>query len=141
MQQDPYERRVVQEEIVQTPYGADATIVEQRTHIDPSPEERRLGSLYRAKQVLWLIVGVLVTLIALRFVLLLLGANVNTGFGLLILSLTQPFVAPFLPLFGEQQSRVELSDLIAIAVYLLVGWGISKVLEIVLAPRTPTTRY
>lgn len=139
--QDPYERRVVQEEIVQTPYGADATVVEQRTHIDPTPEERKLGTLYRAKQVLWLIVGVLVTLITLRFVLLLLGANVNAGFGLLILTLTQPFVAPFLPLFGEQQSRIELSDLIAIAVYLLVGWGISKVLEIALAPRTPTARY
>lgn len=141
MQQEPYERRVVQEEIVQTPYGADATVVERRTHIDPTPEERQLGTLYRAKQVLWLIVGTLVTMIGLRFVLLLLGANVNAGFGLLILSLTQPFVAPFLPLFGEQQARVELSDLIAIAVYLLVGYGISKLLEIVLAPRTPTTRY
>lgn len=140
MQQEPYERRVVQEEIVQTPYGANATVIEQRTHIDPTPEERKLGTLYRAKQVLWLIVGVLVTMIALRFVLLLLGANVNAGFGLLMLNLTQPFVAPFLPLFGEQQARVELSDLIAIAVYLLVGWGISKILEIALAPRTPV-RY
>jgi len=141
MQQEPYDRRVVQEEIVHTPEGADATVVEQRTRIDPTPEERQLGTLYRAKQVLWLIVGVLVTLIGLRFVLLLLGANVDAGFGLLILRLTQPFVAPFLPLFGEQQARVEFSDLIAIAVYLLVGWGISKLLEIALAPRTPPARY
>lgn len=141
MQQDPNERRIVQEEIVQTPSGVNATVVEQRTHIDPTPAERQLGTLYRAKQVLWLIVGVLVALIALRFVLLLLGANVDVGFGALIVGLTQPFVAPFLPLFGEQLSRVEFSDLIAIAVYLLAGWAISKVLEIALAPRTPPTSY
>lgn len=141
MQQDPYERRVIQEEIVQTPQGADATVIEQRTHIDPTPAERQLGTLYRAKQIVWFIVGLIVALIALRFVLLILGANVDAGFGSLILTLTQPFVAPFLPLFGEQQSRTEFGDLIAIAVYLLVGWGISKILEITLAPRTPPARY
>jgi hypothetical protein len=59
----------------------------------------------------------------------------------LILALTQPFVAPFLPLFGEQQARVEFSDLVAIAVYLLAGWGISKLLEIMLAPRIPPAGY
>lgn len=141
MQPDPYERRVVQEEIVQSPQGTNATVVEHRTHIDPTPAERQLGTLYRSKQVVWFIVGVIVALVALRFVLLLLGANVNAGFGALILGITQPFVAPFLPLFGEQQARIEFSDLIAIAVYLLVGWGISKLLEIVMAPRTPPARY
>lgn len=141
MQQDPYERRIVQEEIVQTPRGADATVVEQRTHIDPTPAERQLGTLYRAKQVVWFITGLIVALIGLRFVLLAAGANVDTGFGALLVALSQPFVAPFLPLFGEQQARIEFSDLIAIAVYLLLGWGIGKLLEIVLAPRTPTPRY
>lgn len=139
--QDPNDRRIVQEEIVRTPAGVDATVVEQRTHVDPTPAERQLGTLYRAKQILWLLVGLIVALIALRFVLLLLGANMNAGFGGLVLSISQPFVAPFLPLFNEQASRVEFSALIAIAVYLLVGWGISKLLEIMLAPRTPPTGY
>lgn len=138
--QDPYERRVVQEEKVQTPRGVDDTIVEQRTHVDPTPAERQLGTLYRANQIVWLIIGLIVALIGLRFVLLILGANMNAGFGGLILTITQPFVAPFLPLFGEQQARVEFGDLIAIAVYLLVGWGISKLLAIMLTP-TPPTRY
>lgn len=141
MAQDPYETRVVQEEIVQTPGGVDATKVERRTHIDPSPAERQLGTLYRAKQIVWLIVGLIVALIALRFVLLAVGANMNVGFGGLVLGITQPFVAPFLPLFGEQQAQIEFGDLIAIAVYLLLGWGISKLLEILLAPRTPPTGY
>jgi uncharacterized protein YggT (Ycf19 family) len=141
MQQEPYDRRVVQEEIVQTPYGAEASVVEHRTHIDPTPAERKLGTLYRAKQIVWFITGLIVALIGLRFVLLLLGANVDTGFGGLILSITQPLVAPFLPLFNEQGAQFEFSDLIAIAVYLLVGWGISKLLEIMLAPRTPPIGY
>lgn len=141
MQQDPNERRVVQEEIVQTPYGTNASVVEHRTHVDPTPAERQLGSLYRAKQIVWFITGVIVALIGLRFVLLALGANVNTGFGALIVGITQPFVAPFLPLFGEQQATVEFGALIGIAVYLLVGWGISKLLEIIMAPRTPPTVY
>ncbi len=139
--QDPNDRRIVQEEIVRTPDGVDATIVEQRTHVDPTPAERQLGTLYRAKQILWLIVGLIVALIGLRFVLLLLGANMNAGFGAFVLNITQPFVAPFLPLFNEQAARVEFSALIAIAVYLLLGWGISKLLEIMLAPRTPPAGY
>jgi uncharacterized protein YggT (Ycf19 family) len=141
MQQDPYDRRVVQEEIVRTPEGVDASVVEHRTHIDPTPAERQFDTLYRAKQVLWLIVGLIVALIGIRFVLLLLGANMNTGFGGFVLSITQPFMAPFLPLFGEQAARVEFSALIAMAVYLLVGWAISKLLEIILAPRTPPAGY
>ena len=139
--QDPNERRVVQEEIVRTPQGASASVVEHRTQVDPTPAEVQLGSLYRAKQIVWFITGLIVALIALRFVLLLLGANVDAGFGGLILAISQPFVAPFLPLFGEQQARLEFGDLIGIAVYLLIGWGISKLLEITMAPRTPTTRY
>ena len=46
MQSDPCERRIVQEEVVQTPRGADASVVEQRVRIDPSPAERQLGSLH-----------------------------------------------------------------------------------------------
>lgn len=140
MQQDPNERRIIQEEIIQTPQGADARVVEQRVHIDPTPAEVQIGKLIRAKQILWFIVGLVIALVLLRFALLLLGANMEAGFGGFVLTITQPMVAPFLPLFGEQQSRTEYADLIAVAVYLLVGWGIAKLLEITLLPRTPT-RY
>ncbi len=135
--QDPHERRIVQEEIEQTPGGVNNRVVEQRSRVDPTPGERRLGTLYRAQQIVWLIIGLIVAFIGLRFILLLLGADMSAGFGALVLSITQPFVAPFLPLFGEQQARIEFGALIAILVYLLIGWGISKLLEILLAPSTP----
>lgn len=141
MQPDPYERRIVQEEIVQTPDGAEARVVEQRTQIDPTPAERQFAKLIRAKQILWFVVGLIIALVLLRFTLLILGANMEAGFGGLMLGITQPLVAPFLPLFGEQQSRYEFADLVAVAVFLLIGWGIGKLLEITLMPRTPSARY
>ncbi len=59
MQSDPYERRIVQEEVVHTPRGADASVVEQRVRVDPSPIERQLGSLRRAKYIVWFLVDLL----------------------------------------------------------------------------------
>lgn len=141
--QDPNERRVIQEEIVQTPTGADAAVVENRVRVMPTPAERQLASLYRAKQILWFIIGVIVSLIALRFVLLALGANPDAGFAAFIYGLTDIFVSPFADLFAPERadngSYFEFGSLIAIAVYLLLGWLISRILELVMAPRTPPT--
>jgi hypothetical protein len=138
-----HERRIVREEVVQTPAGAGATVVDQRTRIEPTPAERALGNLRRWQQVVWLLFGILVGLIAIRFVLVALGANMTLGFGLLVYGVTQPFDVPFLVLFGDQSKAlgrgpaVELGSLVAIVVYLLVGWVINKVLEIIMAPKTP----
>ena len=141
--QDPNERRIIQEDVVQTPTGADAAVVENRTRVVPSPAEQQLASLYRIKQVVWFIVGLIVALIALRFVLLALGAVETNGFANFIYSLSRIFVAPFIGIFGPEpaagESYFELASLIAIPVYLLVGWIISRVLELVMAPRTPPT--
>ena len=141
MAADPHDRRVVQEEIVHSPEGAETRMVETRTHIDPTPAERQLGTLYRAKQVVWFLFGTLVTLIGLRFFLLALGANTSSGFGAFLVRITQPFMAPFLPLFNEQQATIEFSALVAIVVYLLIAWGITKLLDIALRPPTPPMTY
>jgi hypothetical protein len=141
MQVDPNERRIVHEEIVQTPQGADARVVEQRVQVVPTPAEVQVARLLRATQIVWFIVGVVIALILLRFTFLLLGANMDIGFGGLILTITQPLVAPFLPLFGEQHARSEFADLIAVAVYLLLGWGSTKLLAITMLPRTPAARF
>ena len=141
--QDPNERRVIQEEIVQTPTGADASVVENRVRVMPTPAEQQLASLYRAKQIVWFIIGLIIALIALRFVLLALGAREDNAFANFILGLSGIFVAPFLGIFGTEPSAAgsyfETSSLIAIAVYLLLGWIINRVLELVMAPRTPPT--
>ncbi len=86
-----------------------------------------------AQRVVWFIVGVIVVLIGLRFVLLLLGANNAAGFTDFVYSLSGAFVSPFIGIFGEPsygKSVFEISSLLAIVVYLLIGWGIAKLLTI-----------
>ncbi len=86
-----------------------------------------------AQRIIWFIFGAISITIAIRFVLLLLGANREAGFTDFIYSLSAPFVAPFVGIFGEPtygQSVFEVSSLLAIVVYLLIAWGIAKLLTI-----------
>ena len=139
---DENERRVVQERVVQTPQGAATTVVDDRTSIIASPAEVATGNLHRAQQVVWLLFSILAGCIAIRSLLIALGANMTLGFGMLVYTVTQPFDLPFLLLFGEQAKAtgrapsLELGSLIAIPVYLLLALVITKVLQLIMAPRT-----
>lgn len=74
--------------------------------------------------------GIILTLLALRFVLRLLGANPANGFASFVYDLSQPLVAPFFGLFRTQAelstARFELATLIAILVYGLVAGILSR---------------
>lgn len=86
-----------------------------------------------AQRIVWFIVGAISIIIALRFVLLLLGANQAAGFTDFVYGLSSVFVAPFVGIFGQPTygtSVFEISSLLAIVVYLLLGWGIAKLLTI-----------
>jgi hypothetical protein len=139
---DENERRVVQERVVQTPQGAAATVVDERTSVMATPAERATGNLDRAQKGVWLLFAVLTGLIGIRTLLILLGADMKVGFGMLVHGITQPFDLPFLLLFGEQAKAtsrapmIEAGSLVAIVVYLLLAWVITKVLELIMAPRT-----
>lgn len=75
-----------------------------------------------AERVIYLLGGILITLLALRVLLSLLGANRENAFADLIYGITYPFVAPFFGLFGYTVqygvSRFEIETLVAIVVYL-----------------------
>lgn len=86
-----------------------------------------------AQRVAWFIVGLICIIIALRFTFLLLGANQGADLTGFIYSLSAPFVAPFVGIFGEPtygKSVFEISSVLAIVIYLLIGWGIAKLLTI-----------
>lgn len=87
-----------------------------------------------AERVIYYIMGVLLALLAFRFVLSLLGANRDNGFANLIYSLSYPFVAPFFGLFGYDVqygvARFEIETLVAMAVYALLAYGIAKLVRI-----------
>jgi hypothetical protein len=77
-----------------------------------------------AARVIYLLGGILLGLLAIRFLLSLLGANRGNGFADFIYSASHPFVSPFFGLFNytEQfgRSRFEFETLVAMAVYALV---------------------
>ena len=81
-------------------------------------------------QVVWLVAGILLLLLAFRFVLSLLGANTTNSFANFIYSTSHPFVSPFFGLFHYNNiqygvSRFEIYTLVAMAVYAAVAWIIT----------------
>ena len=82
------------------------------------------------QRVIWYLAGVILVLLALRFVLLLLGANDTNGFVSFIYTVSGLFAAPFYGIFSYEpsygKSVFEVSTLVAMAVYALVAWGIAK---------------
>ncbi len=101
-------------------------------------EASAAGSTVVAR-IIWYIAGVLLVLLAFRFVLTLLGANENNAFANFIYTASQPFVAPFFGLFGYNLqygvSRFEIFTLVAMAVYAIVAYGLAKLTTITDANR------
>lgn len=87
-----------------------------------------------AVRIVSFIVGFIVTLLALRILLLLLAANQGNAFVDFVYGLSGVFAVPFYgifdyePVYGE--SVFEISSVVAILVYALIGWGIAKLLTI-----------
>ncbi len=110
----------------------------------PSAASQRAARVARAKQVIYFIFGAIEALLAIRFVLLLLGASEGSSFVALIYGLSRPFVLPFQGIFGEPSfgtSVIEWSSLVGIIVYALVAYGLARLMELVYAPvRSSRTR-
>ena len=86
--------------------------------------------------------GVVEVLIAIRFVLLLLGANPAAGFVAFIYSVSGIFMAPFVAVFQTQTAAgatFEWSALVALAVYALIAWGIVTLITAVTPRRSSET--
>ena len=82
------------------------------------------------QRVVWYITGIIIALLVLRLILLMLAANDTTAFVNFIYTLSGLFAAPFFGIFNYQptygQFKFEISTIVAIVVYALVGWGITK---------------
>lgn len=93
----------------------------------------QVSGLVILQRFIWFIVGIIDVLIAIRFVLLLLGANQSAGFVNFIYSITNVLVAPFVGIFGQPtlgQFTFEWSSILAVIVYSLIAWGIVKLLTL-----------
>ncbi|HPG37464.1 YggT family protein [Candidatus Saccharibacteria bacterium] len=82
----------------------------------------------------WLIAGIIIGLLALRFVLLLLGASTASPFVNFIYNISYPFAWPFFGMFNYKVeygvSKVEISTLVAMAVYALIAGVIARLATI-----------
>jgi len=88
-------------------------------------------------RVVWFVFGAIEILLAIRFVLTLLGANAEAGFVRFIYAVSDVFMAPFNAIFSTDRvagATFEWSALVAIAVYALVAWGLVALIG-VLSPR------
>lgn len=89
----------------------------------------RTKPLYRGTQIVWYVLGVLESLLAIRFALKLLGASASAGFTSFIYAVTHPFAAPFLGVFRQTRiegSVFEWTTLLAMLVYWLLAIAIIK---------------
>jgi uncharacterized protein YggT (Ycf19 family) len=88
----------------------------------------------RATEVIYLVFGIINGLLLIRVVLKLLAANPLAGFSKFIYGLTDVFLAPFrnlLPTVGGGSGAVlEMSTVIAIIVYALIGWALVRLVAI-----------
>jgi hypothetical protein len=91
----------------------------------------RVNPIERA---IYLIGGILLSLLALRVIFALLGANPDNGIADSVYSITYPFVAPFFGLFGYDVqygvSRLEIETIVAMLVYGLIIWGLAQIAAI-----------
>ncbi len=88
----------------------------------------------RAAQITYLVLGVVEALIITRVILKLLAANPEAGFVRFIYNVSAPLVAPFQGIFPTpvtQNSVLELSALVAIAVYAVIAWALVRLIAIV----------
>lgn len=126
------ETRPATTEVVTAPVPTAAVDQTHATSYDPYSASRQ-GS-FRLVQAVYLIFALIEALLAIRFVLRLLGANPDAGFAQFIFGASAVFVAPFLGLFGTPQSGasvLELPTLVALVVYPLLGWLVGKLVWLV----------
>lgn len=120
----------------------DGNMVEREDQIFEDPRMARQNVLDRTAQIIYFITGVIEILLLIRFLFRLFGAGAS-GLVNLIYGLTGPLVAPLNGIFNDQNlthtSVLEISTLLAMVLWALIGWGIVKLLYIVLEP-SPNTR-
>ena len=125
------ERAVSPRRVVENEY------VERR---DPYLERQIMYS--KIANVVWTIVGLIEALIAIRVILKLIGANAGNGFVDFIYRLSGVFVAPFLGIVNDPTSGssiLEINSLIAMLVYLILGWAILKLIVLAFNVTEPPT--
>ena len=109
--------------------------------VQQEPEREQRIFSFKITQLIWLALGILEGLIALRIGLKLIGANPDSPIVSLIYGFTYIFLFPFegmtaTPAAGSMV--LELSSLFAMVIYALIAWAVERVIWLLLyRPRGP----
>ena len=106
---------------------------EVRTTQHEQGREQRVAT-FKATQLIWLLLGLLEGVLALRFVFKFIGVNAANAFATLLYSVTHFFVAPFASLTGAPAAGgmvLEISSVIAMVVYALLAWAFERLVWVI----------
>lgn len=116
--------------------------VVQKQPVDPqNPQQtyQQKKVIFRTYQFVWYILGLIEVLLVFRILLKMLGANPGSAFVGFIYTISDLFALPFAGILGvtaTDRSVFEWSTLIAMAVYLVIAYGIVHLLQLI-KPTTP----
>ena len=117
------------------------TRVSEVTSSEREPEREQRILTFKATQLIWLLLGILEAVIALRIGLKMIGANPGSPIVTLIYGLTNLFLFPFTglvnsPTFGNME--LEISSMFAMLIYGLLGWAAERLVWLLFyRPRGP----
>jgi hypothetical protein len=98
------------------------------------PERERQIFTFKATQLIWLFLGILEVLLALRFALKLIAANPDSPIAVFIYGFTGLFLLPFAGLTATPAVGgmvLEISTMIAMAIYALLAWAVERVVWLI----------
>jgi len=104
-------------------------VSEVRTSQSEPEREQRIFT-FKITQLIWLFLGILEALIALRIGLKLIGANPGSPIVALIYGFTQLFLFPFegmTPTPSAGGMVLELSSFFAMVIYALIAWAVERI--------------
>ena len=102
------------------------------THQDTGEKGRNTS--FKVTQVIWLLLGILESTLALRFLFKLIGVNPGNAFASILYGFTDLFVAPFASLTGAPAAEgmvFEFSTLIAMLVYALIFYVLERIVYVI----------
>lgn len=115
-------------------------VSEVRTSLHEPEREQRIFT-FKATQLIWLFLGILEALIALRIGLKLIGANPDSPIVTLIYGFTNLFLFPFAGMTPTPSAGgmvLEISSFFAMLIYALIAWAVERTVWVLFyRPRGP----
>jgi hypothetical protein len=108
-------------------------ISEVKTTQREPDQERRVFS-FKITQLVWVALGILETMIALRILLKLIAANPDSPIVSFIYGFTNLFLFPFEGMTATPAANgmvLEISSFFAMAIYALIGWAVERIIWVI----------